>query len=163
MKIRFFITCFIGIFISVAALTIAEEIIIPTVINFDGAVDGGGSEEIHPSIYTGPFVFQHLKHYYNYGLGCENCHHDDDHEPILGYADDKTFACGECHDEEGLTRGPIAENAASHDDLITRRVNVLHIRCIGCHKKINSERHAIRSPEACRMCHTKRPQDWTLE
>jgi hypothetical protein len=162
MKIRFLIICLAGIFISVTALAIAEEII-PTVFNFDGAVDGGGSEEIHPSIYTGPVIFQHRKHFEEYGMGCGACHHDGDHEPITGYADDKSFACGDCHDEEGLTRGPIAENAASHDDLISRRVNVLHIRCIGCHKKINSERHAIRMPEACRMCHTKRPQDWTLE
>jgi hypothetical protein len=162
MKIRFLIICLAGIFISVTALAIAEETI-PTVFHFDGAVDGGASEKIHPSIYTGPFVFQHRKHFEEYGMGCGACHHDGDHEPITGYADDKPFACGDCHDEEGLTRGPIAENAASHDDLISRRVNVLHIRCIGCHKKINSERHAIRMPEACRMCHTKRPQDWTLE
>ena len=129
MKIRFLITCLAGIFISVAALAIAEEII-PSVFNFDGAVDGGGSEKIHPSIYTGPVVFQHRKHFEEYGMGCGACHHGDDGEPITGYADDKSFACGECHDEEGLIRGPIAENAASHDDLISRRVNVLHIRCI---------------------------------
>ena len=162
MKIRFLISILAGVFLCIAGPSVAEEII-PSVIHFDGAADGGGSEKIHPSIYTGPFVFQHRKHFEEYGMGCGNCHHDGDHEPILGYADDKPFACGECHDKEGLIRGPIAENAASHDDLIARRVNVLHIRCIGCHKKINSERHAIRMPEACRMCHAKRPQDWSLE
>jgi hypothetical protein len=162
MKTQFLITCLAGIFISIAGLALAEEII-PTVLNFDGAVDGGGSEKIHPSIYTGPVVFQHRKHFEEYGMGCGDCHHEGEGEPILGYADDKPFACGECHDGEGLIRGPIAENNASHDDLVSRRANVLHIRCIGCHKKLNAEKHAIRRPESCRMCHTKRSQDWSLE
>ena len=162
MKTRFLIIWFAGIFLSVAGFAAGQEII-PTVFNFDGAVDGGGSEEIHPAIYTGPVVFQHRKHFEEYGMGCGDCHHDSNHEPIVGYDDDKTFACGECHDEEGLIRGPIAENAASHDDLIARRANVLHIRCIGCHKKLNAEKHAIRRPESCRMCHAKRDQDWSLK
>jgi hypothetical protein len=162
MKTRFLILILAGIFLFVAGLAVAEEII-PSVFHFDGAVDGGGSEEIHPSIYTGPVTFQHRKHFEEYGTGCGDCHHDSNHEPIVGYDDDKTFACGDCHDGEGLIRGPIAENNASHDDLVARRANVLHIRCIGCHKKRNAENNVIRMPEACRMCHTKRPQDWVLK
>ena len=162
MKTRFLITCLAGVFLLAAGLANAEEII-PSVFNFDGAVDGGGSEKIHPSIYTGPVVFQHRKHFEEYGTGCGDCHHDEDHEQIIGFDDDKIFACGECHDKEGLIRGPIAENETPNDDLIAHRANVLHIRCIGCHKKNNSARHAIRMPEACRMCHAKREQDWSLK
>jgi hypothetical protein len=136
---------------------------IPKVVNFDGAVDGGGSKDIHPSIYTGPIIFSHEKHFMDYGAKCGDCHHDSDGEPIVGYSSDKTFTCGDCHDEEGLIRGPIAENAASDEDLIAHRANVLHMRCIGCHRNYNAEKKSVQAPVSCRICHTKRPQDWTIE
>ncbi len=164
MKTRFLITCFAGIILlSAVNVALALETAIPDVIHFNGAVDGGGSADIHPTTYSGPVTFQHKKHFSEYGAGCGNCHHDSDHEPIVGYDDDKSFSCADCHDEEGFIRGPLAENAASPDDLIAHRANVIHMRCIGCHKKNNSERNVIRMPEACRMCHTKRDRDWILE
>ena len=162
MKTRTLITCLAAAILLVIGVAKAQSPI-PDVINFDGNASGGGSEDIHPSTYTGPVTFPHQKHLSDYAAGCGDCHHDSDHEPIVGYSPDKSFNCEDCHDEKGLIRGSIAENAASTDDLITHRANVLHMKCIGCHKKVNAKQHEVRAPEACRICHTKRPQDWVIE
>lgn len=92
-----------------------------------------------------------------------DCHHDSDHEPIEAYDPNESYTCEDCHDGEGMIRGPIAENAASIDDLVEYRANVLHLRCISCHKEYNAEQHVVIAPEACRICHTKRAQDWGVE
>ena len=162
MKIKILITCLAGAILLAVNIATAQNSI-PDVITFDGTTDGGGTDDIHPSTYTGPVAFSHQKHLSDYAAGCGDCHHDSDHEPIVGYSPDKSFTCEDCHDEEGLIRGPIAENAASIDDLITHRANVLHMKCIGCHKKHNAKQHLVSAPEACRFCHTKRPQDWIIE
>jgi len=136
---------------------------IPEIIEFAGSLDGGGSTDIHPSTYTGPVTFQHLEHYEGYADGCGDCHHDIEHEPIDDYDSDESYNCEDCHTEEGLIRGTIAENEASIDDLILYRANILHRRCIGCHKEYNSEQHVVIAPEACRICHKKQPQEWVVE
>jgi len=134
----------------------------PDVIEFDGAADGGGSQNIHPSTYTGPVTFQHRKHQVDYKLQCSDCHHDGDAVKIMNSESTKSLRCGTCHKKEGLVRGPIAENAMSDDELIAHRPNALHLLCRGCHKKHNATVHVVKAPESCRICHTKRPQDWTL-
>ena len=141
----------------------SAEAEIPDIIEFAGSSDGGGSADIHPSTYTGPVTFQHLQHFEEYADGCGDCHHDSDYEPIDDYDPDESYSCEDCHDEEGLIRGTIAENEASLDDLIEHRANVLHMRCIGCHKEYNSEQHVVIAPEACRICHTKQSQEWVVK
>ena len=135
----------------------------PDVINFDGTADGGGSEDIHPSTYTGPVQFSHKKHYYSYEVGCTDCHHDSNAVTIAKSESSESLRCGNCHLKEGLIRGAIAENAISDEELIGHRANALHLLCIGCHKKHNAQIHVVRAPEACRICHTKRPQDWVIK
>ena len=50
MKTRFLITCFAGIILlSAVSTALALETAIPDVIHFNGAVDGGGSADIHPT------------------------------------------------------------------------------------------------------------------
>jgi hypothetical protein len=136
---------------------------IPKVIHFDGAVDGGGSQGLYPSIYTGPVLFSHEKHYMDYGAKCGDCHHNSDGEPIVGFGSHITFTCEDCHDEEGLIRGPIAENNATDSDLIAHRSNVLHMQCIGCHKVRNNLKRVVRVPESCKTCHARHPQSWVIK
>jgi len=147
----------------VSGMVNAQKNNFPEVIVFDGAVDGGGSDNIHPTTYSGIIQFSHKKHYALYEVGCIDCHHDKDAATITKSNSTEELKCGNCHLKDGLIRGPLAENKASHDDLVARRANVLHILCIGCHKKLNAEKHAIRRPESCRMCHTKRARVWSLE
>lgn len=143
--------------------TIQAQEEIPDVIEFDGVLGGGGSADIHPSTYTGPVTFQHLEHFESYADGCGDCHHDIEHEPIDDFDSDESYSCEDCHTEEGLIRGVVAENKASIDDLILHRANVLHMKCIGCHKEYNAEQHVVIAPEACRICHTKQSQEWVVK
>lgn len=135
---------------------------IPEEIIFQGNPEGGGTENIHPSAYTGKVIFQHTKHAEEYSEGCGACHHNSDMEPIGDYYPDEIYTCIDCHSEEGLIRGPIAENSNT-EDLIYHRANVIHMVCINCHKERNQQAHKVAAPEACRKCHAKRPTDYTLK
>ena len=152
---------FLSIFIFYIPILACAEV--PEVIEFEGSADGGRSENVYPSTYTGPVTFPHLQHFEEYADGCGDCHHDGDHEPLDDYYPDESYHCIDCHDREGLIRGPIAENEASFDDLILYRANVLHLKCLGCHKDYNAEQHVVIAPEACRICHTKRSREWEHE
>ncbi len=162
MKVCILVTCIL-VFYWLAIGTALSEQIVPKVIDFDGAVNGGDSSNIYQSIFTGPIKFLHSKHVEDYGAGCGECHHDGDYEPIESFDPDETYACIECHDEEGLIRGPISENKASESDFIAHRSNVLHIQCIGCHKQFNNSKKVVRAPESCIACHSKHPQGWMIK
>ncbi len=162
MFTRSVITCIALIFWLTIGTAVAQQSV-PETIEFDGAADGGASADIYPSRYTGPVKFKHSKHVEDYGATCGDCHHDDSLEPIESYDPDQIYTCIDCHDEEGLIRGPKAENAAAHDDLIEHRANVIHLQCIGCHKSHNNEKHMIRAPEACIACHAENSQDWVVK
>lgn len=162
MTKRTLILCFAFLFLFAPVMASAQKNF-PDVIVFDGAVDGGGSEDIHPSTYTGPVQFSHKKHFSSYEVGCIDCHHDKDAATITKSESSEALRCGNCHLKEGLIRGPIAENTISDEDLLGHRANALHLLCIGCHKKHNATVHVVRAPEACRICHTKRSQDWIVE
>ena len=161
MNTKTFVLCLAIFFWLSIGATVAQQDV-PTVIDFDGATDSRGLNDTFQSIYSGPVKFTHLKHVQDYGAVCGDCHHDSDAEPINSYDPDATYACGECHDEEGLVRGPIAESAASDSDLITHRPNALHIKCIGCHKWYNDLNRVVQVPEACIACHARHPQDWVV-
>ncbi len=152
----------VGIILLVIGAAFAAESI-PKVIHFEGAVDGGTAQDRYPSIYTGAVLFNHEKHHMDYGAKCGNCHHDDDGEPIDGFDSHITFTCEDCHYLEGLIRGPMAENDTSESDLIAHRSNVLHMRCIGCHRQYNNLNKVVRVPESCITCHAERPQTWVIK
>jgi hypothetical protein len=156
------IACLVGILVLAISAAVAQQTV-PDVIEFDSAADEGVSTEIYRSVYSGPVVFTHKKHVDDYGAGCGDCHHDSDFEPVESYDPNATYACGECHDEEGLIIGPIAENDATESDLISYRTNALHRQCIGCHKQYNELNKVVRVPESCITCHAKRPQDWVIK
>ena len=162
MKTRTVAICFISILFLMLGVAFAQGNF-PDVIEFNGAADGGGSKDIYPTTYSGPVQFQHKKHQVDYKLQCSDCHHDNDAVMIMNSESTESLRCGTCHKKEGLIRGPIAENAVSDDDLIAHRVNALHLLCRGCHKKHNATVHVVKAPESCRICHTKRIQDWVLE
>jgi hypothetical protein len=142
-------------FLSLVTAYAEEEV--PEIINFQGDPDGGGAEDIYSSAYTGEVVFQHTKHTKEYTEGCGDCHRDEEREPIKAYDPSEIFSCIECHDGEGSILYPIAESTDFENDFIENRADAIHILCINCHKKNNTEKHAGVAPEACRLCHKKRP------
>jgi class III cytochrome C family protein len=162
MKRRTAIVYLVSVFFLVPGVTIAQQDF-PDVIEFDGAADGGGSGDIYPSTYTGPVTFSHKKHNYEYGFKCTDCHHDSDAATLMKSGASEELRCGHCHKKEGYIRGAIAENALSNEDLLAHRANALHQLCRGCHKEHNATVHVVMAPEACRICHAKRPQDWVIK
>ena len=164
MNKRLLIACIISvIWLAVGASVAQQTDPVPMVIDFDGANDGSSSGNAFQSIYSGPVKFTHSKHVQDYGASCGDCHHDSDAQPINAYDPDAIYACGECHDEEGLIWGPAAENDASAGDLIAHRVNVIHMKCIGCHQMYNNLNQVVKIPESCKTCHTRNPQDWVIK
>ncbi len=162
MNAKTLVTCLAGFFWLAIGAAVAQETV-PSVIDFDGATDGGVPGDTYRSIYSGSVKFTHSKHVDDYGAVCGDCHHDSDAEPIEFHDPDAIYACGECHDEEGLIRGPIAENEVSDSDRIAHRANALHLQCIGCHKMYNELNKVVRVPESCKTCHARNPQDWVIK
>ena len=162
MKVLTLLLCLISIFFLVSGVTAANKDY-PDVIEFAGAIDGGGSKDIHPSTSTGPVTFPHGKHVNDYGASCPDCHHFNDAMSVMGSGSTESLRCGNCHEKEGLIRGPTAENDASDSDLIAHRANVLHMLCIGCHQKHNNTMRVVRIPESCITCHAKHPQGWVIK
>jgi hypothetical protein len=158
---KLLITSILGVFLLAIGAAVAQQTI-PDVIDFDGATDGGSSGDIFRSIYSGPVKFTHSKHVDEYGAVCGDCHHDSDAEPINSYDPDAMYACIECHDEEGLLHGPVAENEVSDSDRIAHRANAIHQQCIGCHRQYNELNDVVRVPESCRTCHARQQPDWVI-
>ena len=162
MNKRLLIICIAGLLWLVMGTAVAQQSV-PGVIDFDGATDGDGSGDTFRSVYSGPVKFTHSKHVEDYGAVCGDCHHDSDAEPINSFDPDVTYACGECHSEEGFLRGPIAENEVSADGRVAHRANVIHMNCFGCHQMYNDLNQVVRVAESCKTCHTRQPQDWVIK
>jgi hypothetical protein len=162
MKKRLLITCFASLFCLAISAAVAQQTV-PDVIDFDGVTGEGGFGEIFRSVYSGSVKFTHSKHVKDYGAVCGDCHHDSDAEPIESHDPEATYACGECHEEEGLIRGPISENEVSDGDRLAHRANALHLKCIGCHKLYNELNNVIRVPESCVTCHARQSPDWVIK
>ena len=163
MPVKIVIIGLVGLVLLINNTPNAEEYEeVPTTITFDGVVEGSNMDGNYASVYSGSVVFNHQKHTDKAGIGCGQCHHDESFEPIDGFDPEQIYTCIDCHDEEGLIRGPNAENAISDDDLIAYRAHVLHMTCVGCHKQINNETKVIRAPESCITCHAQQPQNWVV-
>ena len=87
MRIQVLIACLVGVVLLTVGVASAQEII-PEVIHFNGAANGGATDAVHPTTYSGPITFPHKKHFNEYGAKCGDCHHDEDTEPIVGYSPD---------------------------------------------------------------------------
>jgi hypothetical protein len=162
MNKRLLITCIAGVLWLAIGAAVAQQTV-PELIDFDGATDGGGPGDTFRSIYSGPVKFTHSKHVQDYGAVCGDCHHDNDAEPINSYDPDAIYACGECHNEKGLLRGPIAENEVSAGDRIAHRANSIHMKCFSCHQMYNNLNQVVRVAESCKTCHTRQSQDYVIK
>jgi hypothetical protein len=135
----------------------------PEVISFKGTT-GRPMEApgVYPRLYSGAVIFNHEKHFSDYGPSCADCHHDDSGEPrtdlTSGMGVDN---CIDCHDEEGLVYGRPADEM-DEGGLIAHRANVVHRLCVGCHEGSSAEAQALVAPLACRGCHDQRERDYTL-
>jgi predicted CXXCH cytochrome family protein len=91
----------------------------------------------------GPVKFSHLSHAEDYGLSCNECHHDYVDGKNVWREGDRVNKCIECHDP------------CKSDNEVKRLKIAFHKNCIGCHRKIKREWGSTDAPfRACKDCHT---------
>ena len=101
--------------------------------------------------------FDHQKHAADkpegYGLGCGDCHHDENGEPLTDLKPgDPVQSCYACHDKDGRPRrDPAMSQEEWKKEELTYYYGAIHESCMGCHKKMGA------GPVSCTECHP-RPQ-----
>lgn len=106
------------------------------------------------SEHTKPIAqFTHTKHYKDYEIGCGECHHDENAEPLTDLKPgDPVENCIACHDKPG--KAPRGEKLSKEEEL-QYHTEALHENCIGCHREYNRENNTKDAPQTCGKCHVK--------
>ena len=84
-----------------------------------------------------PVKFQHLEHTEDYGLECDQCHHNYQDGENVWQEGDQVKNCIACH------------NPNKKQGKVHRLVFAYHLNCKKCHKEAES------GPIECKECHTK--------
>ena len=100
-------------------------------------------QEICGKNSRGSVEFSHLSHAADYGLSCDECHHDYVNGENIWKEGDWVNRCIECHDP--------CESGGK----VKKLKIAMHKNCIGCHRKVKSESASADAPfRACKDCHT---------
>jgi len=101
--------------------------------------------------------FTHKKHYTDYKIGCGECHHDENAEPLNDLKEgDAVQGCIECHPK--ASKAPIpkkGEPKLSDSEKMEYHAEALHANCIDCHKEHNQKNNTKAAPTSCTTCHPK--------
>ncbi|AQX36484.1 hypothetical protein B2D07_05435 [Desulfococcus multivorans] len=101
--------------------------------------------------------FTHKKHYTDYKIGCGECHHDENAEPLNDLKEgDAVQGCIECHPK--ASKAPIpkkGEPKLSDSEKMEYHAEALHANCIDCHKEHNKKNNTKAAPTSCTTCHPK--------
>ncbi len=114
------------------------------------------NEKAFPQHRMGIIQFDHEKHEADkpkgYGLGCGECHHDENGEPLGNLVHgDEVQSCYECHDKNGTPRrDPSMSQEEWRKEQLAYYYGAIHENCTQCHKKMGG-------PVSCTQCHP-RPQ-----
>ncbi len=115
-------------FLGVGTLT-AEEDEAPDEVMIDNE---GYKRKVH-----GPVKLTHLVHVEDFGLECDQCHHDFKEGENVWEEGDPVKKCVVCH------------NPKKKQGNVHRLVFAYHFNCKNCHKENDS------GPIECKECHTK--------
>lgn len=85
-----------------------------------------------------------------YGLGCGQCHHDENGEPLTDLKDgDAVQSCYDCHDKnERPRRDPSMSPEEWEKEELNYYYGAIHANCIDCHKEMGG-------PKTCTECHPR--------
>ncbi|MFW6283872.1 MAG: cytochrome c3 family protein [Desulfosalsimonas sp.] len=96
--------------------------------------------------------FDHGKHYKadgGYDIGCGECHHDENGEPLEDLqAGDDVQSCFECHDGTGAGSPKDFMGPKPDAEALNSYYTAIHVNCVGCHKEQGG-------PKSCNQCHVK--------
>lgn len=96
-------------------------------------------------------AFDHGTHYKadGYGIGCGECHHDENGEPLSELKEgDEAQGCFECHDGTGPGTPKDFMGPPPDAEALNSYYTAIHVNCVGCHKQQGG-------PVACNQCHVK--------
>lgn len=135
----------------------AEEVVEKAEKAVAKATGGGDAPDVIPMdnplypTHTKPIVqFTHAVHYQDYGIGCGECHHDENGQPLTDLKPgDPVESCAACHSEPG--RPP--REATTPEAKLAYHMQALHQNCMTCHKEYNKENNTKAAPQTCGACH----------
>ncbi len=111
------------------------------------------NEQAFPQHRMGIVQFDHKKHVADkpdgYGLGCGECHHDENGEPLSDLKPgDAVKNCLECHNKQGRPARPDPSMSPEEQqkEKLKYYYGAIHENCMGCHKKQGG-------PVSCMECH----------
>lgn len=93
--------------------------------------------------------FDHAQHSEEYGIGCGECHHDKNNEPLAELTcEDEVHSCFECHSGTGAGTPKDFMGPKPDAEALESYYTAVHVNCVGCHKKQDG-------PKSCNECHAK--------
>ncbi len=133
----------IGMLFLVAGINAAEEGSVPDVITMK-------NEKAFPQHRMGIVDFDHKTHAEDYGIGCGDCHHDENGEPLTDLkTGDAVQSCYECHDKDGRPRRDSSMSPEEWEkEQLKYYYGAIHENCMGCHKEMGG-------PKTCTECHPR--------
>ena len=99
------------------------------------------SNEGYATDKKGPVVLSHGKHYKDYGLACEECHHVYEDGKNVWKAGQEVQKCSACHD------------AIDKEGDAMKLQNAYHKNCKSCHKALKDKAAPYKK---CNDCHQKK-------
>jgi len=102
--------------------------------------------DVYANRKMGPVKFTHDVHWEDYGLSCEDCHHDYVNGENVWTEDDEAKACISCH-KPGKPQGKVYKLSTAY-----------HKNCRSCHKMMNEDEEAEVAPFRCYKCHERMPE-----
>lgn len=128
----------IGLVVMLAVtVTIAEEEAMPEEIVIDNPV--------YETDRKGSVYFSHLVHYDDYGVACEDCHHEYEGGENVWTEGDPVKKCGSCHDPS-KSKGHVKKLSIA-----------FHKNCKACHENLFKEDITKDAPfKNCYDCHERK-------
>lgn len=102
------------------------------------------NNDVYPNRKLGPVKFTHDVHWEDYGLACDDCHHDYVNGENVWTEDDEAKACIACH-KPGKPQGKVYKLSTAY-----------HKKCRTCHKDMNDGDEEELAPFSCYKCHERK-------
>ncbi len=100
--------------------------------------------------------FTHYAHYTDYGIGCGQCHHDEDGAPLTDLTmEDEVQGCIECHPKPSERPKGKGAPDLTESERLEYHAEALHDNCKGCHDDYNKKNNTRAAPTSCSKCHAK--------
>ncbi len=102
-----------------------------------------------PTLTKTPAQFNHKKHFQEYKIACNACHHTYTDGQNTWKEGDPVEKCEKCHTEATVQ----GEMKLPPDQKKLNLKLAFHNNCLGCHKKLKAKNPESKAPITCTGCH----------